>query len=69
MDDKPDEAKQSRLRPYRWPMQLVTVGVAAGLWMFGLVGGYTAIMIAILPGVVIYNYEWLHRVLHQTPQK
>jgi hypothetical protein len=72
--DKPDGAKESksRLLGYRrieLVAKLIAIGVAASLWLSGLVGGYTAMMIAIIPAAVIHNYEWLHPVLHPTPQK
>ena len=69
MADKPEKAKKSRLWADRRPIQLIAVGMAAGLWLFGLADRYAIIVIICLPTAVIYNYEWLHRVLHQTPQK
>jgi len=72
--DKPDRAKESksRLLGYRrieLVAKLIAVSVAAGLWLSGLVAGYAAMMIAILPGVVFHTHEWLHPMLHPTPQK
>jgi hypothetical protein len=72
--DKPDGAKESKsrilaYRPIELVAQLIAIGVAAGLWLSGLVSGYLAIVIAMIPAAVIHNYEWLHPVLHPTPQK
>jgi hypothetical protein len=69
--DKLDGAKESksRLLAYGRPIQLIAIGVAAGLWLSGLGSEYAAMVIAMIPAAVIHNYEWLHPVLHPTPQK
>ncbi len=63
------EFSASRPWTYRRPLQLMAVGVAAALWLSGLVNGLAALMIICVPTAVIYNYEWLHRTLQRAPQK
>jgi hypothetical protein len=69
MVEQPEKAKESILRTYRWPAQLVGLGVAGGLWLSGLASGLTALIIICLPAAVLYNYGWLSRALRQAPQK